>query len=266
MTETAAESGLGRVHSHLDAMGLGAFSLYKEPCFGRRLASRMRACRVADHDGYADRLDRDPAERAKLAAALSIGVTGFFRNPETWRRLAAALDRRAPTHAFEAWSAGCASGEEAYGVGLLLQRISGSDTGLDWRVLGTDLDPRAIAAARSAVYPAAVRSLIEAAIGVRPDGSPGEPYVPAPSIRDRITFRRADLLVPVPSDRFDLVLCRNVLIYFGAEGQARVLANLVRSLRPGGLLVLGKAESLGVGDGHGLDVVDRSERIYRRPR
>lgn len=264
MIAATADSGLARVHAHLAEMGLGALSLYKEPCFGRRLAIRLRACRDATVDAYADRLDRDSAERERLVAALSIGVTAFFRNPEAWRRLAAAIDAAGPVDRFHAWSAGCSTGEEAYSVALLIHRLAQRGTLGDWRVVATDLDQRSLATARDGRYPRQAAAAIEAVVGPIEAAVDHEAVRFPPALRERIEFRRADVTRPGSVGRFDLVICRNVLIYFGAAGQEQVVANLVQALRPGGLLMLGKAELAAGAASAGLDVVDRRERLYRR--
>jgi chemotaxis methyl-accepting protein methylase len=264
MIAATADSGLARVHAHLAEMGLGALSLYKEPCFGRRLAIRLRACGDATVEAYADRLDQEPAERERLVAALSIGVTAFFRNPEAWRRLAAAIDAAGPMERFHAWSAGCSTGEEAYSAGLLIRRLAERGTLGDWRVVATDIDQRSLATAREGRYPRRDLAAIEAVVGPI-EAAVDDRTVQFPAaLRSRIAFRRADLTRRGPVGQFDLVSCRNVLIYFGPAGQEQVVANLVQALRPGGLLMLGKAELAAGAASAGLEVVDRRERIYRR--
>ncbi|MFN0177354.1 MAG: CheR family methyltransferase [Gemmatimonadales bacterium] len=264
MIAATAGSGIARVHAHLATMGLEALSLYKEPCFGRRLASRLRACGDATVEAYADRLDQEPAERERLVAALSIGVTAFFRNPEAWRRLAAAIDAAGPMARFHAWSAGCSTGEEAYSIALLIHRLAERGTLGDWRVVATDLDQRALATAREGRYPRRDLAAIEAVVGPIEAAVDDRSILLPVALRGRIVFRRADLTRPGPVGQFDLVSCRNVLIYFGTAGQEQVVANLVRSLRLGGLLMLGKAELAAGAASAGLEVVDRRERIYRR--
>jgi chemotaxis methyl-accepting protein methylase len=235
--------------------------MYKGPCFERRLASRLRIRGVASVAAYADLLDREPEERIKLLSAIAIGVTSFFRNPSAWVRLAELL-RAKPTDRVEAWCAGCATGEEPYSLALLLAGIPQRPGA--WSVLGTDVDERSLAVAREADYPGRVTIDIEnagfTAFGSRNDGR----FRIDETIRRHTTFRREDLLAPIPRSQFDLVVCRNVLIYFGAEGQRRALINLGSALREGGLLLLGKAELASVDAGVPLELVDRRERIYRR--
>ena len=235
-------SGVARVHAHLAEMGVAALSLYKAACFTRRLNSRLRARGDETIDAYADRLDRDPAEREQLVAALSIGVTAFFRNPEAWRRLAGAIDAMGRLPRFDAWSAGCSTGEEAYSAALLMSRLAERGLVGEWRVVGTDLDARAIETARRGRYPRRAGPSIETVVGpvaVTVDGTSLEFPI---ELTRRVTFRPGDVSRPGQIGAFDLVICRNVLIYFGEAGQAQVVDNLVRALRIGGLLMLGKAE------------------------
>lgn len=264
MRATAPAAGVTRVHAHLAARGVGALSLYKTACFTRRLASRLRACGDETIDAYADRLDRDPAERERLVAALSIGVTSFFRNPEAWRRLAGAIDAMGRLPRFEAWSAGCSTGEEAYSAALLIARLAERGMVGEWRVVATDLDTRAIEVARRGRYPRRVAPSIEAVVGPVAVAVDDASIEFPPELTGRITFRSGDVSKPGQVGVFDLVICRNVLIYFGDAGQAQVVDNLVHALRIGGLLLLGKAELAAGAASAQLEIVDRNERLYRR--
>ena len=262
----AATTGrdLDRIRDHLVEMGAGALTLYKGPCFARRLASRLRIRGVASVGAYADLLDREPEERIKLLSAIAIGVTSFFRNPTAWSRLAELLRIRPFSSRFAVWCAGCATGEEPFTVAMLMASLADQGMVGDWSVLGTDVDERSLAVARGGEYPARVVAEIEQggfpARGVQVDGR----FRIDEALRARVSFRREDLLAPAPRSQFDLVVCRNVLIYFGPEGQRRALASLGAALREGGLLMLGKAELASMEGSVPLELVDRRERLYRR--
>ncbi|MGE0441634.1 MAG: protein-glutamate O-methyltransferase CheR [Gemmatimonadales bacterium] len=257
----ATETALDRIHRRLADAGAGSLTRFKSGYFERRLRTRFRARAVADPEAYADLLDTDPDESRRLVSALAIGVTGFFRNPSAWRRLGelVAAEGRG---GLRAWSAGCATGEEAWSLGLLLDGIP--SLGGQWTVQATDLDDRSLAVARGGDYPARVRPDIEA---VRDPGieaaEPDRYRVPA-ALRERVRFARADLCAAPPAAELDLVLCRNVLIYFTADAQERILEGLLSSLRVGGLLMLGKAELAGFAFLPRLEIADRAERLYRR--
>ncbi|MEO8450763.1 MAG: protein-glutamate O-methyltransferase CheR [Gemmatimonadota bacterium] len=255
---------LARIAERLSVRGDGSFSLYKEGCFRRRIEVRMRARSMASLDDYADLLDREPMEIERLAEVLSIGVTGFFRNPTAWRRLETLLAEE-PTVPRAGWSAGCATGEEAYSLGFVLaRRAPGS-----WRVDATDIDREALGIGRAGRYPASAGSVIAAYspgallaewghhddAGFEVDGS----------IRRGVHWSVGNLTDEwTGPPRYDVVVCRNVLIYFGAEGQQRVLTSLARGLKRRGLLFLGKAELALHAEEVGLEAVDPRERIYRR--
>ncbi len=256
------ERDLERVRGHLVELGAGALTMYKGPCFDRRLASRLRIRGVASVGAYADLLDRDPEERRKLLSAIAIGVTSFFRNPPAWRRLAQLLADNPYPGRLTAWSAGCATGEETFSIAMVLAGLASRGSIGDWSVLGTDVDERSLAVARAGDYPARVAAEIEAA-GAPPMGEvvAGRFRVDG-GLRARVSFRRDDLLAPAARLHCELVVCRNVLIYFGPEGQVRAIRSLVDAARLGGLVMLGKAE-LAAADVP-LELVDRRERIYRR--
>jgi chemotaxis methyl-accepting protein methylase len=254
------------VTRHLERLGVGAFALYKAPCFERRVAVRLRASGQPDLAGYASLLDHDEAEGRLLLDALSIGVTNFFRNPTAWRKLGEHIDAVLPHRAFRAWSAGCATGEEAYSIAMLLAGTgrggAGRDLG-DWSVDASDLDEQGLAVARRGVYSGAVVGDIEAVgapIGQVRDGE----FAVSPELARRVRFERDDLTAARERGPYDLVVCRNVLIYFAEEGQRRVLRCLSDSLVPGGLLLLGRAELAAFVPEVPLTLVDSRERIYRR--
>ncbi len=230
-----------RIHQYLESSGAGSARLLKPGFVERRLRIRYRAVGVTGPEGYADCLDRDPEERTRLAATVTLGVTSFFRDPTLWRWLAGVV-AVAPAACWRGWSAGTATGEEAWSLASVMAALAESSRVDDWRVLGSDIDETHLEAARRGQYPGR----------------------PIPAYADRVSFERDDLTESRPRGPFEIVLCRNVMIYFGPEGQRRILESVTRALAPGGLLVLGKAEFLPADGKHGLILVDRTERAYRR--
>jgi chemotaxis methyl-accepting protein methylase len=245
-------------------------SAYKESCLRRRLAVRMRARGVHSFEDYARVLERDGAEYDRLVDALTINVTKFYRNRETWDVLAARLlpalwDVRAG--AVRCWSAGCATGEEPYTLAILLleaARARRRAVPAEARVDATDLDPGALAKAEAGVYRAAAFEELPAELAER-YFSPGEPRTVLAAVRDHVRFRRHDLLrEPPPAPPYDLILCRNVVIYFDRSTQERLFDAFADALVPDGCLVLGKVETLfGAARGR-FRLDDARERIYRR--
>lgn len=267
MTALRDDPGFARVIAHLSRRGGGAFELYKDLCLARRLAIRMRARDAGTVSHYASLLDQEPEEIDRLFQAITVQVSGFFRNPAAWRRLRAAAQALASswTTPLLGWSAGCATGEEAYSLAMLLDRTAGE--GREWWVDATDIDAGALSVARGARYSADAEAVVLAEAGSEYGSLKDDRFEVAPRVRSAVRFHQGDLLDGPPGGlRYHLVVCRNVLIYFADLGQRRILEVLTRALLPGGLLMLGKAELSLSGLPHGLDVVDARERIYRRAR
>jgi chemotaxis methyl-accepting protein methylase len=246
---------------------------YKDRCIRRRIAARMRACGAHSYQEYLDVLDRRPEELEKLLDALTINVTKFFRNPETWEWLGlhvlpGLLEAREGR--LRAWSAGCASGEEAYTIVMLTARVLtrlGRGGWLDRvRVDATDIDRDCLERARAARYEA--RAFSEADLEIprrfcRPLPS-GELEV-VPELRSLVTVSRLDLTGDAPpTDHYDLICCRNVIIYFDQSTQERLMHLFADALGPGGVLVLGKVETILGRARSRFDLLEPRERIYRK--
>ncbi|HEX5819773.1 MAG TPA: protein-glutamate O-methyltransferase CheR [Gemmatimonadales bacterium] len=248
-----------------------ALDAYKPRCLARRIAVRMRACAVHTYDAYLDVLDGQPAELERLHAALTINVTRFFRNPEVWVALARVLPSLfVQPREVRAWSAGCASGEEAHTLAILLAQAAEELGRPEWlervRVDATDIDRDSLLRTRAGRYRAA--ALVEAPAGLvrRWFREDGDAMLVDPALRARIDVRAHDLTGdPAPSARYDLIACRNVVIYFDRTMQERLFTALHDALHPGGYLVLGKVETLVGAARERLELVDIRERIYRRP-
>jgi chemotaxis methyl-accepting protein methylase len=248
--------------------GFGCAS-YKEKCLRRRIAVRMRARGVHTYRDYARVLDADTHEYDRLLDALTINVTRFFRNPEAW----AALDGKvlAPLMAegkgpLRVWSAGCASGEEAFTLAILLQRRAATAGRRARRVeiLGTDIDKASLDAAAVARYPEA--AFADTPADIRAACFPGgAPFVVPEAARALVRFARHDLLADgAPGGPFDLIVCRNVAIYFDKRSQEALWDLFHDALVPGGVLMQGKVETLPASQRARFEVVDARERLFRR--
>jgi chemotaxis protein methyltransferase CheR len=247
---------------------------YKHRCLKRRLAVRMRARGVHTFQDYSRVLDQDPGEYDRLLDTLTINVTKFFRNPETWTALAPYLQARwrAREGRLVVWSAGCASGEESYTIAIALAEAARQTDTAGWlaraRVLATDIDRESLERARAARYPGSAFSEMPQDLQrrylepVAPDGTRG----PVTTIRGLIDVRRHDLTQErPPASGLDLIVCRNVVIYFDRPIQERLFHFFATALRPDGVLVLGKVETLLGPARDMLKMEDPRERIYRRP-
>jgi len=251
--------------------GFGCAS-YKEKCLRRRIAVRMRARGVHTYPDYARILDADRAEYDRLLDALTINVTKLFRN---WEAYASIAENVVPSlwHAespsIRVWSAGCSSGDEPYSIAILFHRYAATQGMLPQLrrldILGTDIDRESLAAAARGQFdegdfadtPEELRARYFTATA---------PYVVSPAIRQLVRFERRDLLSdPAPAGRHDLIVCRNVLIYFDRDTQERLFESFHRALAPGGFLVLGKVETL-LGQARSrFAPIDARERIFQRP-
>jgi chemotaxis protein methyltransferase CheR len=246
---------------------------YKDRCLRRRIAVRMRACGVHTYTDYLAVLDRQPGEFDRLLDALTINVTKFFRNPETWDRLAADLLPeliRSREGRVRAWSAGCASGEEPYTIvmlfALVLERLGRASWIDRVRVDATDFDRASLETARAGRYPLKAFSEAPAEISRRfCTPVDAETVEVRPEFRALVDFRRHDLLRDPPvSPGYDLIFCRNVVIYFDRQTQEKLMTRFTDALAPDGVLVLGKVETIFGPARERLDLVDPRERIYRR--
>ncbi len=227
------------------------FSTYKTATIIRRLRGRMGAMGYASLGDYAKHVEADAEEYARLVSSLLIKVTEFFRDPKVFDFL---RDQTLPLLIGEArkhgrqlrvWSAGCSTGEEAYSLAITLSEALGNETGaVDVRVFATDIDSAAIAFARRGLYPPAalqnVSPILRTRYFVKSDGG----YDVAKSIRAMMIFGEHDLGARAPFPRIDLILCRNVLIYFNQPMQRAALETFGSSLREDGRLVLGPSETV----------------------
>ncbi len=243
------------------------FAGYRAATVRRRVMNRVVSAGAQTLEGYLSRLLADPHEVGELVARLTIKVSRFYRNPHHVEAVVAALARLAAAgdRPLRAWSAGCGRGEEAYTLAILLAELG--QPSVAGQVIGSDVDPAALGAATAARYPD--EALVDLPPRLRARhlqaGGPGEPLVVREGIRARVRLLAHDLTTTPapPEDGFDLVACRNTLIYFRPEVQARVERVLLRGLRLGGLLWLGEAEWPSRAASRVLRPVDPQARLFR---
>ncbi|HET9597695.1 MAG TPA: CheR family methyltransferase [Anaeromyxobacteraceae bacterium] len=243
-------------------------SVYRPAAVARALARRMSAGDLASLDAYLERLQRDPAEARALIEELSVGVTSFFRDEEVFafleRRILPRLAAEARASGIlRAWVPGCASGEEAYTVAILLREAA--ERAGDGRavVFATDVDGAALALARRARYPREAAERVGPGRLARFFDVHADEAVARQDLRDACVFAAHDLARDPPFTRVDLVCCRNVLIYFDDEARKATVSLLHQALRPGGVLVLGSSEGL-VPDLALFEPVEARLRIFTR--
>jgi chemotaxis protein methyltransferase CheR len=247
---------------------------YKDRCLRRRIAVRMRACGAHTYGEYLAELDKRPDELDRLLDALTINVTKFYRNPEAWdwlqRHVLVDLIRSKQGR-LTAWSAGCASGEEPYTIAMVLAEACEQAGHPAWlervRIDATDIDRESLERARAARYHERVFSEAPMNIVARycTRVSPEE-FEVQQRLRAVVHVGRLDLLRNTPPlAAYDLILCRNVIIYFDRPTQERLMEAFRLALAPGGYLVLGKVETIFGSTREQLQLVEPRERIYRRP-
>jgi two-component system CheB/CheR fusion protein len=226
------------------------FTGYKRASLERRIAKRMQAAGASTFADYLDYLEVHPEEFPELFNTVLINVTHFFRDPATWEFLASTvvpdlIARHQPGTPLRIWSAGCASGEEAYTLAMIFAEALGPEAFRDVvKIYATDVDDDALAKARLATYTEREVADIPAELLERYFERGDARYVFRKDLRRHVIFGRHDLIQDAPISRIDLLVCRNTLMYFNAETQARILNRFQFALTDGGVLFLGRAETL----------------------
>ena len=227
---------------------------YKAPQMQRRLAALLARLQVPTFAEYAELLARDPLRRQEFREYATIGVSEFFRDAERFaeleRRVLPELLAAAGRRGLRVWSAGCSMGAEPYSIAMLLSELAPGSwmvdpTRRDHAVLATDVDEAALVRAQvGADYtPGEVRNVTPARLARWFVRQPDATYAVAAAPRALVTFHQHDLLRDaLPAGPFDLIACRNVVIYFTEAAKERIYAGFVQALRPGGVLFLGGTE------------------------
>jgi two-component system, chemotaxis family, CheB/CheR fusion protein len=244
------------------------FTAYKRTTLTRRIVKRMETAGVTGVDRYREFLDTHPDEFKALFNTILINVTSFFRDRDVWDALRddvlpQLIAAREPGEPIRIWSAGCASGQEPYSVVVLLAEALGIDAVRERvKVYATDVDEEALAEARRAVFTETQLADVPAALAAKYFEGDGDRYALHRELRRCVIFGRHDLIQDAPISRVDLLLCRNTLMYFNADAQARITARFYLSVKPAGVLVLGPAEMLFSYVGM-FKPVDLKRRIFR---
>ena len=245
------------------------FSGYKLSSLMRRVQKRMQQVGVASYSDYIDFLEVHPDEFLPLFNTVLINVTSFFRDPHAWevvkeQILPRILESKTPDEPIRCWSACCASGEEAYTLAILLAEALGdAEYRRRVKIYGTDADDEALAQARLGVYTPAQVEAVPEELRSKYFERHGERCAFRPDLRRSLIFGRHDLVQDAAISRVDLIACRNALMYFNAETQAKILARFHFALNRDGYLFLGKAETL-LSHGNSFRPEDLKARIFQR--
>lgn len=247
---------------------------YRRQYLERRLAARLRSLGLHSYRQYSDFLDREPAEYEELLNALTINVTDFYRDKTVFdifrsEIVPQMIDEKTSTRhrMIRVWSAGCATGEEPYSITMsFLDALGEREREFLLTVLGTDLDPEALAKARAAEYQVDKLGNIPLEHQVRYLEKHGQTFSVRPEVTRHVKFRQMNLFSERPMTVVDVIFCRNVFIYFSREQQAQVLEQFWGALARGGFLVLGRSEKLAASVADRFELYNGRERIYRKPK
>lgn len=241
---------------------------YKVLCIKRRLAARIRTVGSNEPETYIGLLQKNIHEQEQLLATLSIHVSQFFRNGSVFQVLEKQIlpellkKSRCNRSKLRIWSVGCANGEEPYSVALLCQKQRQVEDLIS--IVGTDLSPEALTRAKRGFFPVERIQNIPAEILAEFFVEIGRQYQLLEEVRERVQFFRHDILADQPFYRANLILCRNLLIYFSRTQQQQIVEVLAKALLPGGYLVLGRAETMALSCRKRFVCIDPAERIYQR--
>ena len=223
---------------------------YKRPSLQRRFLRRMEAVRCGSFGDYLDYLEVTPEEYGELFETLLINVTEFFRDPAAWEHLRgevlpALLQGKGPDEPIRVWSAGCASGQEAYTIAMVLAERLGAEAYRERvKIYATDIDEDALSQARLAIYSAKETETVPEELRERYFERADQRLAFRKDLRRTVIFGRNNLVQDAPISRLDLLICRNTLMYFTAETQGRILRHFHFALDEAGALMLGKSEMM----------------------
>jgi two-component system, chemotaxis family, CheB/CheR fusion protein len=263
------EDKLQRILAYLRVKVGHDFNQYKRPTVLRRIRRRMQLTHTSDLAEYLQLVRQEEDEAQLLFQDLLIGVTSFFRDPEAFQSLEKQvlpnlIADKGGSDTIRVWSVGCATGEEAYSLAMLLLEQTGSqEDSPAIQIFATDLDEQALEMARQGTYPETIAAdLTEERLNrffIKQEGH----YRIRAEVREQVLFAPHNLLSDPPFSRLDLICCRNLLIYLQRELQEKVLEIFYYALRPDGCLFLGTAESA-EGASELFESVNKKQRLYRR--
>jgi two-component system CheB/CheR fusion protein len=244
------------------------FRCYKKGTLLRRITRRMGLNQIGSLGGYLAFLRVDPDEPRQLFKDLLIGVTGFFREAQSFealeRAVAKIVERKGPDEAIRIWVPGCASGEEPYSIAMLVsEQLQAAQKACPIQLFATDIDEAALAMARAGLYPENIAADVSPERLQRFFKREGNSFRVSKHIRDSVVFAVQNLIADPPFSKLDLVSCRNVLIYLEPEIQKKVIGLFHFSLIEDGYLFLGSAESIGQQEDL-FEPVVKKLRLYRR--
>ena len=272
--EAREDANDGREGGFLEILGLVRtktgqdFSLYKTGTLTRRIERRMAMAGITETACYVEKLNAEPSELDSLAHDLLINVTEFFRDADAFQALSESVvpemvAAQPPDRPLRVWAPGCSTGEEAYSLAILfLEAIAASKRAIKLQVFASDVDPHAIAFARAGLYGRETELQMSPGRLSRFFVREGDGFRVLRELRDAVVFTVQDLLADPPFSRLDLISCRNVLIYLQPGAQEQILSLFHFALRAGGVLFLGRSETVGEFKGR-FEPINKKQHIYR---
>ena len=241
-------------------MGLSLNS-YKPAQLNRRIQSLMERIGVKTLEEYTKLLKKDVTEREKFMDYVTINVTEFFRNPEFFDALRRnlLLEIIPNSSNIKIWSAGSSMGCEAYSLAMMLDDMKQK---VNYSILATDIDKNILAKAREGIYSTSDVKTLDNKYLDKYFSKSDDKYIVDSKIKSKVTFKRHDLILDSYEKDFDLILCRNVIIYFKDEMKQKIIDDFIDSLKVGGLLFVGATESINTYITRGLEKV--SPFIYKK--
>ena len=267
--KAASPAGLEALLEYIRTSRGFDFSGYKRPTLARRIARRMLMLGVGSFEEYQDGLEAQPEEFGELFNTILINVTSLFRDPSAWEAIATEvipkiIGKPSSTGEVRVWSAGCASGEEPCTLAILLADALGDDAFRKRvKIYATDVDEEALAHARRAAYTEKEMQNVPRKFRRKYFEPQEGKFALRSDLRRAIIFGRHDLMQDAPISRVDLLTCRNTLMYFNADAQARITSRLHFALRDTGFIFLGKAEML-QGQADLFAPMDLKHRIFSK--
>lgn len=249
-------------------------SQYKETPLIRKMGVRLRLCRCLTFEKYLKLIEKDPQELERMVNSLTINVTTFFRNPQTYRVIREEVlpliyqyRQSSPIKMARFWSIGCSSGEEPYSVAMMVKELSQTSLkNFQAMIYATDVDEGILKMAQSGLFPKMKMTKLPGPFRQKFFVEISErQYKIRDDIRKMVLFKKHNLIQDPPFRRIDLILFRNVMIYFTAALQQKILRDLYQCLNPGGFLILGKVESPPGDLRESFIPFNLKEKMYRKP-
>ncbi|WP_133130489.1 CheR family methyltransferase [Legionella yabuuchiae] len=254
-----------------DLSGLD-FSQYRLSCLKRRIDSRLRFNNLKTYKEYIFFLEQNPCELSALLNYLTINLTEFYRDIEAWDIITnevapsiIAQKLKEKRLRINIWSAGTSSGEEAYTLAMIfLEALTKQEMQFSLMIYGTDIDEASLERAKAGRYPAKNLDFLPKPLLNRYFNQDNEHYIASPLLKEVTIFKWHDLISSKPLKAMDLIVCRNVLIYFNRTLQSTIFEMFYKSLLKNGFLMLGKTESLLSNVANQFEIYHSRERIYKK--